>query len=192
MVTSVEGVADIEACPRDTREISGIYDLSFAADIDLNEAETVDLIVDSFNALRVDVCSSQVVDVIIQEPATIRGGSYFNRQAVSPSLQIEIVSISEQAMNNGAFSSSDSGSVTKDSLLKQMNNFIAEMGSATSAEAINFVGPAVQCTDNRATYSVVLDIDFQAEFPFACPEDDDDDFVGGTYGFPPFFRLVIE
>lgn len=177
VVTSVEGVSDIEACPQDTREISGFYDLSFAANSDLSEDETTDLIIDSFNALRVDECSSQVVDVIIQGPAGTKSGSYLTRQQASPFLQIEVISISEQSQINGAFSSSESSGVTKDSLLKQMNEFIAEMGSATSAEAtsIDFIGPAVQCTDNRAAYSVVLDIDFQADYPFTCPEDDDDD-----------------
>ena len=177
VVTSVNGVSDIEACPKDTREISGIYDLSFAANSGLSDDETADLIIDSFNALRVDACSSQVVDVIIQEPAATKSESYFTRQQAFPALQIEVISISEQSQANGAFSSSESGGITKDSLLKKMNEIILEIGSATSAEAtsIDFVGPAVQCTDNRATYSVVLDIDFQTDFPFACPEDDDDD-----------------
>jgi len=178
IVTSVTGVKGIEACPREVREISGIYGLTFkSSDMNgLSEIETADFVIDSFNSLRVDACNSQVIEVFLQNDVTRRKYPSSRQQASIGELQIEVVSLSEQSQKMGVFSSEG---YRKIDFLFQLNQFFAEVGAAAIADSVDYLGPAVECSENRATYSVLLYIDFQSIEALACPiVDDDNDNIG--------------
>jgi len=160
------------SCNQDVREVSGLYNLLVAGEIDnLSDGAISDFIVDSFNSLRVDVCSSQVTDVVIQDDPL----SLSTRQ--SGTLNVEVVSLSQRPKEVGAFFESDGFSTAN--FLSKMNELISDSGVNAAVSGVEFVGPAVQCSDIRSTRTVNFEIEYSTSFPFPCPEEDDDDRFGG-------------
>lgn len=152
---------------RDVREISGVYELEFNGNIDAESfSRATNLVVDSFNALRTDICSSQVVEVsVLSEAEAEEQSQAQTRQSSGSSVIVEVVTVSARNVSDGAFSADG---VTEDAFLKQLNNELASFGSTSFVETVGFVRPSVRCTANRATYSVELDIEYTSDSPLAC------------------------
>lgn len=168
-LVSVSGVSDIESCERDVREISEIYSLGVTGDIDdssIAEAATL-----AFNTLRTDdVCSAQVVNVEVLSTAQ-------TKQNGDRSFTLEVVTITERPIDSGgAFSA---GATTEDAFILSLNQQLAATASLSVAERMDFLSPTVRCSVNRASYSVVLFLDYQSDSPLTCQGEDNDDAVVG-------------
>ena len=118
--------------------------------------------VNSFNSLRTDICSSQVVDVSVVSDTQAQAQI---RQSNGGSLTVEVVTVSDRSIVEGAFSANG---IAEDAFLKQLNNELAFFGSTSFVQDIGFVSPSVRCTANRATYAVELEIEYTSDSPLAC------------------------
>lgn len=145
------------------REISGVYELNFNGDIDAESfSRSTNLVVSSFNSLRTDICSSQVVEVSVLRDTQTQAQT---RQSSGGSLTVEVVTVSDRSIVEGAFSADG---VTEGSFLKQLNTELASFGSTSFVQDIGFVSPSVRCTANRATYAVKLEIEYASDSPLVC------------------------
>lgn len=116
------------------------------------------LIVNSFNSLRTDICSSQVIEVTILDAAQ-------TKQSSGSNLILEVVTMSERALNAGAFSMDG---ITEDAFLSNLNSQLTATGSTSMADSMDFLGPSVRCSANRASYSVTLNIEYESDSALAC------------------------
>ena len=155
-LVNVAGVSDIESCGSEVTEVSGVYEISFSGDSSqLSDEEKEAFIINAFNALRTDVCSAQVVEVVVA-----------NNNSPSASVRAEVIAISAGGVQQAVFSS-DSGDATV--FLDGLNLLISDSGGAATANDVVFRGPAVRCSPNRNGYVVDLVMEYESNTPLSCP-----------------------
>lgn len=110
-----------------------MYTLSFSGDeAGFSDKQKNDFIAKSFNSLRTEVCSTQVVNVI-KVDSSLATGDYI----------AEVVAISAGSAKESLFAIDK---IDKAAFLKKLNALIGNTGVDASADTVTFQSPLGTCT----------------------------------------------